>query len=77
MVASTPILPTDKIPETKLKQYVGQSVIIKGTWYAGEIWKPNEAEMNMSMPVNPHHTEVIRGDGLKADSIKLMNKKGE
>ncbi len=74
MVGTTPILPTEPVPEDVLKKYVGNLVVVTGVWHPGERWEPTEQEMNMPMPVDPEKEVVIRGDGLKASSIALVER---
>jgi len=74
MVGNTPILPTDEVPEDVLEKFVGSLVMVSGVWHPGEPWQPTEDEMNMPMPLDPQKDTVIRGDGLKASTIGLVER---
>ena len=74
MVGKTPVLPTDTVPEDVLKKHVGNLVVVTGIWHPGERWQPTEEEMNMPTPVDPEKEVVIRGDGLEASSVKLVDR---
>ena len=74
MVGNTPVIPTDEVPEEILKKFVGALVMVSGAWHPGERWNPTEEEMNMPMPVDPDKQVVIRGDGLRASMIGLVER---
>ena len=57
-----------------LKKFVGAMVTVSGTWQPGEPWVPTEEEKLMPMPVDPDNDVVIRGDGLLAASIGLIER---
>ena len=74
MVGNTPVIPTDEVPEEVLKKFVGSLVMVSGVWHPGKRWNPTEEEMTMPMPVDPGKQVVIRGDGLKASMIGLVER---
>jgi hypothetical protein len=71
IVGDTPVIPTASVPENELEKHVGKSVIVTGVWYGGQEWQPSEEEV-LPMPVKPDNKIIIRGDGLKISSIKLI-----
>ena len=72
IIGNTPILPTDTVPEAILKKHVGKVLSVSGIWYPGKQWKPTKEEMNIPMPVNPKNKVIVRDDGLRASSIKII-----
>ena len=74
MVGTTPILPSDVVPEDVLMKHVGNVVVVTGVWQPGQRWQPTERELTGQMPVDPEKDIVIRGDGLKASSITLVER---
>lgn len=72
IIGNTPILPTDTVPDAILKKNVGKVVSVSGVWYPGKQWKPSKEEMNIPMPIDTKDKVIIRGDGLKASSIKTI-----
>jgi len=72
MVGNTPVIPTPAVSEAELLNNVGKSVVVIGTWYGGKQWQPNENEQNLAIPVNQENQIMIRGDGLKVSSIRLV-----
>ena len=70
MVGDTPVIATEEVPEETLSKFVGTEVVITGVWQPGEQWNPTEEEANMPNPVSPDTAAVIRGDGIKASTIK-------
>ena len=74
IVGSTPILPTDNVPKEVLKEHVGKHVVITGIWDPGQAWEPDDKELNLPMPVDPEKEVIIRGDGLEASSLTVVEK---
>lgn len=74
MIGDTPVLPTPEVPEDVLKKHVGNTVVVSGVWYPGERWTATDEERNMPMPVDALEGAVIRGDGLKALTIEVVER---
>jgi hypothetical protein len=71
MVNDTPVLPSEAVPETTLRKLAGKKVTVTGTWEPGRRWTPSAEEKNEAAPVFPDNQVVIRGDGLRAATIKV------
>lgn len=71
-VGSTPIISTETIPEETLRKFVGSEVVITGTWDSGKEWSPSEEQQALSMPIDGGSEAVVRGEGLRASSVSLL-----
>ena len=70
LVGDTPVIATSAVPEETLRKFIGSEVIVSGVWHPGEQWKPTEEESCLQSPIHPDGEVVVRGEGIKASSIK-------
>ena len=74
IVGDTPVIPTESVTEDELQKYIGKFVIVTGIWHSGQEWTPSENEKDVPAPIMTDNQIVIRGDGLKVSSIKIIKK---
>ena len=72
LVGNTPVVPTTAVPEDMLRRFVGSQVVIVGLWYPGKQSQSTATDGFAAKPVEATEDKVIRGDGLKALSIKAQ-----
>nr|BAJ07024.1 hypothetical protein [uncultured bacterium] len=72
IVGDTPVIPTESVTDVEMQKYIGKTVIVTGIWHSGQEWTPSENEKDIPALIMPDNQVVIRGDGLKVSSIKIM-----